>query len=92
MDAVLVRDAAELIDALDRERSDPDSGRVIAQLRDMGQRYSDLARRLKYVAGEFQDSNGEGRRDRDHVSRIGEVLAARREAQAAAREAQGGGA
>ncbi|QEH32399.1 hypothetical protein OJF2_08690 [Aquisphaera giovannonii] len=89
VDAVLVRDAAELIDSLDRERNDPDSRRVIGQLREMGHRYGELARRLKYIAGELQDPADRGK---DRVARIGEVLAARREERAAAREAQGGGA
>jgi hypothetical protein len=89
VDAVLVRDAAELIDSLDRERNDPDSRRVIGQLREMGHRYGELARRLKYVAGELQEPFD---RERDRVARLGDVLAARRDEQAAAREAQGGGA
>jgi hypothetical protein len=55
VDAVRLRDAAELVEYLDRRVADPDSRRVIRQLRKMGIRYEELARRLKLVAMELQD-------------------------------------
>ena len=87
VDAVLVRDAAELVDSLDRAGHDPDSRRVVIQLKEMGSRYSELARRLKLVALQLQD-----RAEPEQPLRIGQVLAARQQEQAAAREAVGDGA
>jgi hypothetical protein len=87
VDAVLMRDAAELIDALDRERSDPDSRRVVGQLKEMGTRYGELARRLKWIGVQLQDPA-----ERDRVRRIDEVLALRLEERSAAQDALGDGA
>ena len=87
VDAVLVRDAAELVDSLDRAGHDPDSRRVVSQLKEMGVRYSELARHLKLVALQF-----DGRIEHEQPLRIGQVLAARQEEQQAAREAIGDGA
>ena len=87
MDAVLVRDAAELVDSLDRAGHDPDSRRVVSQLKEMGIRYNELARRLKLVALQFG-----GRIEHEQPLRIDQVLAVRQEQQGAAREAIGDGA
>lgn len=87
VDAVLMRDAAELIASLDRERSDPDSRRVSGQLKEMGTRYSELAQRLKWIGLQLQDPV-----ERDRVRRIDEVLSNHRDERSAAQSALGDGA
>ena len=66
VDAVRLRDAAELIQYLDRDRRDPDSRGVIRLLQEMGTRYEEMARRLKLVALELEPGPipGEGLTDR----------------------------
>src|SRR4029079_16598697 len=71
VDAVLVRDAAELVDSLDRAGHDPDSRRVVNQLKEMGIRYSELARRLKLVALQFDDRI---EREQEQPLRIDQIL------------------
>ena len=87
VDAERLRDAVELVEYLDRRVKDPDSRRVIRQLREMGTRYQELARRLKLVAMELQDPH-----ECNRVRKIDEVLAAYLEEQVATFDAMGGGA
>src|SRR3954468_22750412 len=87
VDAVRLRDAAELIQYLDRQVQDPDSRGVIRLLQEMGARYEEMARRLKLVAVELEAPAAQGR-----VSRIDEILSSYMNERAASRDAMGGGA
>jgi hypothetical protein len=71
VDAVRLGDAVELIEYLDRQVRDADSRRVLQQLREMGFRYQEMARRLKFVAMELQDPV-----ERERVHDLDEVVAA----------------
>ena len=72
VDAVVLRDVVDLIDALDRERRDPDTNRVLSQLREMASRDREISTQLKLIALSL---DGSGNQDR--VARIDEVLEAR---------------
>jgi hypothetical protein len=87
VDAVRLRDAAELIQYLDSRVEDPDSRGVIRLLQEMGARYEEMARRLKLVAMELETSSRAGQ-----VATLDEVLADYLEHRAAARDAIGDGA
>jgi hypothetical protein len=87
VDAVRLRDAAELIQYLDRKTQDPDSRSVIRLLQEMGARYEEMARRLKLVAMELEAPSPHGQ-----VPRIDEVLSAYLDKRAASRDAMGDGA
>jgi hypothetical protein len=87
VDAVRLRDAAELIRYLDRQVQDPDSRSVIRLLQEMGGRYEEMARRLKLVALELEKPSPQG-----HVSKLDEVLAAYLQERTATRDAVGDGA
>src|SRR3954453_708074 len=69
VDAVRLRDAAELIQYLDRQVQDPDSRSVIRLLQEMGTRYEEMARRLKLVAMELERPHASGQ-----ASTLDEVL------------------
>lgn len=87
VDAVRLRDAAELIRQLDMQVHDPESHDVIRLLNDMGARYESLARRLKLVAVELERPSPSER-----VATLDAVLSAYFDERAASREAMGGGA
>jgi hypothetical protein len=87
VDAVRLRDAAELIQYLDRQVQDPESRGVIRLLQEMGSRYEEMARRLRLVAMELEASSRG-----DQVATIDEVLADYLEERTAARDAIGDGA
>src|SRR3954452_22012564 len=87
VDAVRLRDAAELIEYFEKRVHDPDSRRTIHTLREMGTRYQELARRLKLVAMELRDEA-----DSDRVRRIDEVVAEYLDERMAEHRAMGDGA
>src|SRR3954447_17568069 len=87
VDAVRLRDAAELIQYLDRQVQDPDSRSVIRLLQEMGTRYEEMARRLKLVAMELERPQSGG-----EVSKIEEVLSDYLDERTRSREAMGDGA
>jgi hypothetical protein len=87
VDAERLSHVVELVEYLDRRVGDPDSRRVIRQLREMRTRNEELARRLKLVAMELQDPH-----ERDRVRRLDEVMEAYSNERAATFEAMGGGA
>jgi hypothetical protein len=71
VDSDRLGDVVELIESLDPGQQDPDTRRIINQLRDKGARDTELAKRLKLVAIQLQDPV-----ERHRVSRIDAVLGA----------------
>ena len=87
VDAVRLRDAAELIQYLDRQVQDPDSRGVIRLLQEMGARYEEMSRRLKLVAMELERPTSSVQ-----VAAMDEVLSAYLDDRARSRGAMGDGA